>query len=104
MLRRVERLRRRRRVHLRIRRLVAPRHVRGEHAARPTTPRVPPQTLKLKPPLPPLQSLFVGYLQWDLCWVIYHHHAAHDWGSIIHHGMFTVMTHYVLHGWFFKKP
>ena len=22
------------------------------------------------------------YLQWDLCWVIYHHHAAHDWGSI----------------------
>ena len=44
------------------------------------------------------------YLQWDLCWVIYHHHAAHDWGSIVHHGMFTAMTHYVLHGWFFKKP
>jgi hypothetical protein len=44
------------------------------------------------------------YLQWDLCWVIYHHHAAHDWGSIIHHGIFTAMTHYVLHGWFFKKP
>ena len=36
--------------------------------------------------------------------VIYHHHAAHDWGSIVHHGMFTAMTHYVLHGWFFKKP
>ena len=36
--------------------------------------------------------------------MIYHHHAAHDWGSIVHHGMFTAMTHYVLHGWFFKKP
>ena len=53
---------------------------------------------------PRSSSLDSRYLQWDLCWVIYHHHAAHDWGSIVHHGMFTVMTHYVLHGWFFKKP
>ena len=54
--------------------------------------------------LTPRSSLDSRYLQWDLCWVIYHHHAAHDWGSIVHHGMYTAMTHYVLHGWFFKKP
>mmetsp|Transcript_22294 Transcript_22294/g.51068 ORF Transcript_22294/g.51068 Transcript_22294/m.51068 type:complete len:281 (-) Transcript_22294:31-873(-) len=51
-------------------------------------------------------SLFVGYLQWDLCWLIWHRKSAanNDPGAIIHHSIFIAVTHYVLHGYFFKRP
>lgn len=45
-------------------------------------------------------ALFVGYLQFDLCWCIWHQRAAPDWGSIVHHTLFIAITHYVLWGWY----
>ena len=30
-------------------------------------------------------SIFVGYLHWDLCWVLWHQRASPDLGSIVHH-------------------
>ena len=49
-------------------------------------------------------SIFVGYLQFDLCWVLYHQKAVPDVASAIHHSLFIAITHYVLWGWYFKQP
>ena len=49
-------------------------------------------------------SLFVGYLQWDLCWCLWHLHLTRDYASVVHHILFIAITHYVLWGWYFKKP
>ena len=49
-------------------------------------------------------SIFVGYLQWDVCWVIYHQASTPDAASAIHHSLFIAITHYVLWGWYFKQP
>ena len=49
-------------------------------------------------------SMFVGYLQFDLCWVLYHQRATPDPASAIHHSLFIAITHYVLWGWYFKQP
>mmetsp|Transcript_20913 Transcript_20913/g.47922 ORF Transcript_20913/g.47922 Transcript_20913/m.47922 type:complete len:1441 (-) Transcript_20913:534-4856(-) len=49
-------------------------------------------------------ALFVAYLQWDLCWCVYHHHVSRDVGALIHHSLFIAISHYVLWGWYFKKP
>lgn len=49
-------------------------------------------------------SLFVGYLQWDLCWLIWHRDTHPDIGSMIHHTIFISVTHFVLQGFYFQKP
>jgi len=49
-------------------------------------------------------SLFVGYLQFDLCWVLWHQRATPDVASAVHHSLFIAITHYVLWGWYFKQP
>ena len=49
-------------------------------------------------------SLFVGYLQWDLCWLIWHRDTHPDVGSMIHHSIFIGVTHFVLSETYFRKP
>lgn len=49
-------------------------------------------------------SLFVGYLQWDLCWIVAHLWCYGDLSALVHHAMFIGITHYVLWGWYFKQP
>lgn len=49
-------------------------------------------------------SLFVGYLQWDLCWLIWHRETHPDVGSMIHHSIFIGVTQFVLSGTYFRKP
>jgi len=66
------------------------------------------------PPLPSLStqyptvfaSVFVGYLQWDVLWLIYHRntHRTEWWGSFIHHVLFISISQYVLSGTYFRKP
>jgi len=49
-------------------------------------------------------SLFVGYLQWDLCWLIWHRDTHPDVGSMIHHSIFIGVTQFVLSETYFRKP
>ena len=49
-------------------------------------------------------SLFVGYLQWDLCWLIWHRDTHPDFGSMIHHSIFIGVTQFVLSETYFRKP
>ncbi len=49
-------------------------------------------------------SLFVGYLQWDLCWLIWHRDTHPDVGAMIHHSIFIGVTQFVLSETFFRKP
>jgi len=49
-------------------------------------------------------SLFVGYLQWDLLWLLWHSRDHYDPSSIVHHTLFLAITHYVLSGTYFKRP
>ena len=49
-------------------------------------------------------SLFVGYLQWDFCWLIYHYKENKDVSSLIHHTLFILITHYVLSGRTMCRP
>ena len=48
-------------------------------------------------------SLFLGYLQFDLIWILYHRRDYSDSSAAIHHVLFILMTHYVLSGVYFKK-
>ena len=49
-------------------------------------------------------ALITGYLQWDLCWVIWHQRSSPDVESVVHHTLFIAMAQYVLWGWYFKVP
>jgi len=50
-------------------------------------------------------SIFVGYLQWDLLWCVWHLSSHKDYASVVHHLLFIASTHSVLHGsYFFKLP
>ena len=49
-------------------------------------------------------SLFVGYLHWDLIWLVWHRREQTDFSAVIHHVLFISVTHYVLSGTFFKRP
>ena len=51
----------------------------------------------------PFASLFVGYLMWDLCWVLWHMRASPDVGSLVHHTLFIAITHYVLYYTYYKQ-
>jgi hypothetical protein len=48
-------------------------------------------------------ALFLGYLQFDLLWLISHRKEYNDPSAAIHHTLFILMTHYVLSGVYFKK-
>lgn len=47
-------------------------------------------------------SLFVGYLQWDVLWMLWHSYRAID--ELAHHLIFIAITHYVLWGRYFARP
>lgn len=47
-------------------------------------------------------SLFVGYLQWDVVWMLLHSYGALD--ELLHHLIFISITHYVLWGRYFARP
>jgi hypothetical protein len=49
-------------------------------------------------------SIFVGYLQWDLLWLLWHKQTNLDIGSILHHILYISITHYVLYGTYFCRP
>ena len=49
-------------------------------------------------------SIFVGYLQWDWLWCVWHLRSARETAAIVHHSLFILITHYVLYGWYFKLP
>jgi len=50
--------------------------------------------------------LFVGYLQWDLCWIVWHKGTHPDIGSIVHHGLFILIASCICDGSmiYFRKP
>lgn len=48
-------------------------------------------------------SIFAGYLQYDLLWLLWHKKENFDMASIIHHILYIAITHYVLWGRFFVK-
>ena len=48
-------------------------------------------------------SLFVGYLQWDLCWYIWHRDTHPDLGGMIHHSIFIAVSQFVLSATYFRK-
>jgi hypothetical protein len=47
-------------------------------------------------------SLFVGYLQWDVLWMLWHSYSAVD--ELAHHLIFIAITHFVLWGRYFARP
>ena len=49
-------------------------------------------------------SIFVGYLQWDWLWCVWHLSSHKDYASVVHHSLFIAVAHSVLHGWYFKLP
>ena len=48
-------------------------------------------------------ALFLGFLQWDICWILCHPQYQ-DTGALVHHSLFIMVTHYVLLHYYFKKP
>jgi uncharacterized membrane protein YwzB len=52
----------------------------------------------------PLASFFLGYLQYDMLWMILHKEKNFDVGMMVHHSLFIAITHYVLQGYFLVKP
>jgi len=50
-------------------------------------------------------AIFGGFLQYDLCWIIYHIGEDYDDASaLIHHVLFLAVTHYNLRMKFFLRP
>ncbi|OEU11763.1 hypothetical protein FRACYDRAFT_244886 [Fragilariopsis cylindrus CCMP1102] len=52
-------------------------------------------------------SLFLGYLQWDILWLLYHRKdqsSSNFIGTFIHHIIFISISQYVLSGTYFCKP
>ncbi len=49
-------------------------------------------------------SIFAGYLQYDLFWLLWHKKENFDFASIVHHTLYIAITHYVLWGRFFARP
>ena len=49
-------------------------------------------------------SIFVGYLQWDWLWCVWHLASAKEYAALVHHSLFIAIAHSVLHGWYFKLP
>jgi hypothetical protein len=49
-------------------------------------------------------SIFAGFLQYDLLWLLWHKKENFDMASIVHHTLYIAITHYVLWGRFFCRP
>lgn len=49
-------------------------------------------------------SIFGGYLQYDLIWLLWNKKDNFDLASIVHHVLYLAITHYVLWGRFFGRP
>jgi len=54
--------------------------------------------------IPLLASFFVGYLQYDMIWMLLHKEKNYDAGMMVHHSLFIAITHYVLKGYYLMKP
>jgi len=46
---------------------------------------------------------FVGFLQWDMLWLIYHKKTNHDAAAMVHHVLYIMITHYVIYGTYFCR-
>lgn len=49
-------------------------------------------------------SIFGGFLQYDLLWLLWNKKKNFDLASIVHHVLYLAITHYVLWGRFFGRP
>jgi hypothetical protein len=65
-------------------------------------------SLRKKNPVIFYASLFLGYLQWDILWLLYHRKdqssSSNFIGTFIHHLIFISISQYVLSGTYFCKP
>ena len=48
-------------------------------------------------------AMLIGYLSWDLCWVVWHHHATPDISGAVHHILFLSIAHYNMWGSYVLK-
>ena len=48
-------------------------------------------------------SIFAGFLQWDLCWVVWHYDEYNDPSMVIHHLVYLLMTHYNVYFFVFAR-
>lgn len=51
-------------------------------------------------------SIFLGYLHWDLLWLIHHRTDCYDLSSMVHHVLYISISHYLLIGdtYYFIRP
>lgn len=49
-------------------------------------------------------SIFGGYLQYDMCYLIWNMEENYDPTSMIHHFLYILITHYTLSGRYFTRP
>ena len=49
-------------------------------------------------------SIFVGYLQYDMIWLVKHRKENFDASTFVHHILYIAISHYVLWGRFFLIP
>lgn len=47
--------------------------------------------------------LLIGYLTWDLGWIIWHYEKTPDVAMVLHHVLFLLVAHYNAKGWYFSK-
>ena len=45
----------------------------------------------------------MGYLSWDLAWIVWHYESTPDVEIIAHHSLFLLTAHYNARGWYFSK-
>ena len=48
-------------------------------------------------------AALMGYLIWDLSWMVWHYGETPDKESIVHHVLFLLTAYYNAHGWYFSK-
>jgi hypothetical protein len=48
-------------------------------------------------------AALMGYLIWDLSWMVWHHGETPDKESMVHHVLFLLTAYYNAHGWYFSK-
>jgi len=49
-------------------------------------------------------AIFGGFLQYDICWILYHFNTYADYSALLHHTLFLAVTHYNLTAKVFCRP
>lgn len=49
-------------------------------------------------------SIFCGYLQYDMCYLIWNMEENYDPSTMIHHFLYILISHYTLSGRYFTRP